>query len=244
MKAKIYLGVIFVVFFYFVALTNNPVKSKQKIESLPTYQTDEWEILFNGNGMEKWKGKNGQNFLEKGWKIEDNLLFLEGRGGDILTKEKYGDFELTFEFKLTEGANSGIKYFVNAVLNKENGKTMINGPEYQIIDDYNYAGIKDDPNGTSSSAALYLFYAPKNKKLNPHGEWNNGRIVSNGKKVEHWLNGIKVVSYERGSKDFLKRKATDKFRNDENYGEQESGHIMLTDHGDVVYFRNIKIRKL
>jgi len=205
-------------------------------------QDKDWEILFDGNNMDKWKGKNGQDFM-KGWKIEDGLLFLEERGGDILTKEKYSDFELVFEFKLTKAANSGIKYFVNTVKNVETGKTMINGPEYQIIDDYNYKGIKDDPHGTSSSGAAYLLYAPKNKKLNPHGEWNKGRLVVKGKKVEHWLNGIKVVSYERGSKEFLKRKSTTKFKNDENYGEQESGHIMLTDHSDIVYFKNIKVRK-
>ena len=220
------------------------ISAKAFVESTVSEKEKDWEILFDGNGMEKWKGKNGQNFLEKGWKIEDNLLFLEERGGDIITKEKYGDFELVFEFKLTEAANSGIKYFVNSVENSETGKTMINGPEYQIIDDYNYKGIKDDPHGTSSSGALYLLKAPENKKLNPHGEWNNGRIVANGNKVEHWLNGVKVVSYKRGSKDYLKRKSETKFKNDENYGEQKSGHILLTDHGDVVYFKNIKIRKL
>jgi len=203
----------------------------------------DWEILFDGKNMDKWKGKNGQDFM-KGWKIEDGLLFLEERGGDIMTKEKYSDFELVFEFKLTKAANSGIKYFVNTIKNTETGRTMINGPEYQIIDDYNYKGIKDDPHGTSSSAAAYLLYAPVNKKLNPHGEWNTGKIVASGKKVEHWLNGLKVVSYERGSKDFLGKKATTKFKNDENYGEQENGHIMLTDHSDKVYFRNIKICKL
>jgi hypothetical protein len=209
----------------------------------PANQDKDWEILFDGNNMDKWKGKNDQDFM-KGWKIEDGLLFLEERGGDILTKEKYSNFELVFEFKLTKEANSGIKYFVNTVKNVETGKTMINGPEYQIIDDYNYKNIKDDPNGTSSSGAAYLLYAPKNKKLNPHGEWNSGKIVAKGKKVEHWLNDINVVIYKRGNKDFLERKSTTKFKNDENYGEQESGHIMLTDHGDVVYFKNIKIRKL
>ncbi len=236
MKKISLLNLLFIVLFSISAQAINKPSDSEKEK--------EWEILFDGKGMEKWKGMDGQDFLEKGWKIEDNMLFLEQRGSNILTKEKYSDFELVFEFNLTEAANSGIKYFVNTIKNVETGKTMINGPEYQIIDDYNYTNVKKDPNGTSSSGALYLLYPPQNKKLNPHGEWNSGKIVAKGKKVEHWLNGVKVVSCKRGSKDFLERKSTTKFKNDEDYGEQESGHIMLTDHGDKVYFKNIKIRKL
>lgn len=235
MKTIRSLSIILALFISIVTVTVHakaPVKGKK------------WEVLFDGKNMDLWKGKNGQDFMAKGWKIEDGVLFLEERGGDILTKEKYSSFELVFEFKLTKGANSGIKYFVNTVKNKETGKTMTNGPEYQIIDDLNYKGIKDDPNGDKSSGAAYLLYAPQNKKLNPHGEWNKGKIVAKGKKVEHWLNGVKVVEYKRGSDDFLKRKAETKFKNDIDYGEQESGHIMLTDHADKVYFKNIKVRRL
>lgn len=206
--------------------------------------TGNWEILFDGNGMEKWRGKTSDEFPSKGWIIENGLLYMDGRGGDIITKEKYSSFELVFDFNLTKGANSGVKYFVNSMINKETGNSSINGPEFQIIDDYNNSSIKKDPNGLSSSASLYLLYSPKNKKLNPDGEWNTGKIVVKGKKVEHWLNGVRVLKYVRGSKDFLKRKADTKFKNDENYGEQESGHILLTDHNDKVYFRNIKIRRL
>lgn len=206
-------------------------------------QTD-WEVLFDGTNMDKWRGKTNPTFPSHAWKYADGVLYLDGKGGDIITKETYGNFELEFEFNLTEKANSGIKYFVGAMVNEENGSTMINGPEYQIIDDYNYPQIKDDPNGLSSSGAAYLIYPPKNKKLNPHGQWNTGRIVAKGKKVEHWLNGVKVVSYKRGSKDYLKRKADTKFKNDKNYGELETGHILLTDHGDQVYFRNIRVKRL
>jgi hypothetical protein len=207
-------------------------------------QDSGWEILFDGNSVEKWRGKTQQEFPATGWKVENGLLFLDGKGGDIVTREKYGDFELIFEFNLTTGANSGIKYFVDTVVNRETGQKMINGPEYQIIDDYGHPGIKNDPNGLSSTASTYLLYAPENKKLNPPGEWNTGSIVAKGDKVEHWLNGIKVVEYIRGSKDFLERKAETKFKDDVNYGEFKSGHILLTDHNDLVYFRNIKIRKL
>jgi len=212
----------------------NGEKSKKK---------KEWVILIS-DGMDKWMGKTNHEPPSSEWKIENGVLSMDGKGGDIITREKYSNFELVFEFKLTKAANSGIKYFVNEVKNIETGKTMVNGPEYQIIDDYNYNKIKDDPQGLSSSGSAYLLYAPKNKKLNPHGEWNKGKIVAKGKKVEHWLNGVKVVSYKRGSKDYLTKKATTKFKNDENYGEQESGHIMLTDHNDKVYFKGIKIRKL
>jgi hypothetical protein len=208
-------------------------------------QSEKWEVLFDGTGVDKWRGKTKSGFPEKGWKIENGLLFLaEKGGGDIITKEKYSDFELVFEFNLTEAANSGIKYFVDTLVNQETGSTMFNGPEYQIIDDYNNPHVKDDPHGLSSTASAYLFYAPENKKLNPPGQWNTGRIIAKNGSVEHWLNGVRVVKYKRGSKDFLKRKAETKFKNDKNYGELESGHILLTDHGDKVYFRSIKIRRL
>lgn len=204
----------------------------------------DWEILFDGKGMEKWRGKSGAGFPTKGWKVEKGLLFLDGKGGDIMTKEKYGDFELVFDFNFTENANSGVKYFVDTLVNEENGKVMVNGPEYQIIDDYNHPEVKKDRNGLISTASTYLLYAPNNKNLNPHGQWNTGKILARGGKVEHWLNGDKVLTYKRGSKDFYKRKEKTKFKNDKHYGELESGHILLTDHHDKVYFKNIKIRKL
>ncbi len=208
-------------------------------------QTNNWEILFDGTGVDKWRGKTEDGFPKKGWKIENGQLFLaEKGGGDIVTNETYSDFELVFQFNLTEDANSGIKYFVGTIVNQETGSKMINGPEYQIIDDYNNSHIKDDPSGLSSTASVYLLYAPKNKKLHPPGQWNSGRIIAKNGRVEHWLNGVRVVKYKRGSKDFLKRKAETKFKNDLNYGELESGHILLTDHNDKVYFKEIKVRRL
>ena len=211
----------------------------------PGKRKDGWEVLFDGNGVEKWRGKQESGFPTKGWKVEEGMLFLDSKGGgDIVTKEKYGNFELVFQFNLTEEANSGIKYFVDTLINRKTGRIMINGPEYQIIDDFNHKEIKNDPNGLSSTASAYLLYAPENKKLNPSGQWNTGRIVSKNGKVEHWLNGVQVVKYKRGSKDYLKRKAETKFKDDENYGELKSGHILITDHGDKVYFKEIKIRKL
>ena len=204
--------------------------------------SDDWEILFDGNDLSKWRGKLIEDAPKDGWKVENGTLYLDGKGGDIMTKDKYSDFELVFDFKLTKGANSGVKYFVGAIKNEKTGKNTVNGPEYQIVDDYNHEGAKTNP--LISSASAYLLYAPKAKKLNPEGEWNTGKIIAKGKKVEHWLNGVKVVSYKRGSRDFLKRKDESKFKDDLKYGEIEEGHILLTDHNDRFYFRDIKIKRI
>lgn len=245
MKVIKYLSVAIVIASSSFTLIDQRIDDVEKKQILLKDQADNWEILFDGKSMEKWRGKSSADFPREGWKVQNGLLFLEGNGGDIITKEKYGDFELVFDFNLTENANSGVKYFVDTLVNRETGKIMVNGPEYQIIDDHNHPEIKKDPAGSSSTASAYLLYAPdNNKKLNPAGEWNTGKILAKDGKVEHWLNDKKVLTYQRGSRDFHARKAETKFKNDDQYGELESGHILLTDHHDRVYFRNIKIRKL
>src|SRR5690606_23632934 len=127
---------------------------------------------------------------------------------------------------------------------QETGQIAFNGPEFQIIDDTNHEAIKDDPNGLSSTASLYLLYAPQNKTLKSAGEWNEARIVAKAGQVEHWLNGTKVLSYERGSEDYLRRMFKTKFKDYPDYGQAEEGHILITDHQDRVFFRNIRIRRL
>ena len=171
----------------------------------------DWEILFDGKNLDHWRSVRSDSFPSEGWVIEGGALVLNGKGGDIITREKYGDFELTWEFNLTQEANSGIKYFVDSLRHQETGQISFNGPEFQIIDDTNHEAIKDDPEGLSSTASLYLLYAPENKTLNPSGEWNEARIVAKDGQVEHWLNGTKVLSYQRGSADFLERKSETKF---------------------------------
>ena len=206
-----------------------------------------WEILFDGKNTDKWRSLKADSFPTYAWAVEYGALSVKNhaKGEDIITKEEYDDFDLRFDFKLTVGANSGIKYFVEKVKENVSGTVLWNGPEYQIIDDFNHPEVKDNKFPAASTASFYLVYAPENKKLFPPGEWNTGRILAKGKHVEHWLNGIKVVSCERGSPDFRNRISTTKFKNYDNYGELPSGHIMLTDHdGDQVYFRNIKIKRL
>lgn len=203
----------------------------------------EWEDLFDGKDLSKWRSVKSEDFPSDAWIIEDGTLVLTQKGGDIITREKYGEFELVWDFKLTEGANSGIKYFVDTLAHQTSGEKVINGPEFQLIDDYKHPEIKEDPDGLSSTASLYLLYAPENKNLNPAGEWNQGKILADGKQVEHWLNGTKVLSYERGSQDFKEKMSETKFKDYPGYGQAKEGHILLTDHADKVYFRNIRIRR-
>lgn len=213
-------------------------------DSIPG-RTGSWEILFDGTDTNQWRGKNSQDFPDGGWTIEHGTLFLAKKGaGDIVTRETFGNFELTLDFKLTQGANSGVKYFVGALRDKETGKVVINGPEYQIIDDYNHPAVKNHKHDIASTASCYLLYAPDHKKLLPAGRWNHVKIIARGTHVEHWLNGRKVLSYERGSQDFETRKTGTKFKNLKGYGTLPEGHILLTDHGDRVYFRQVRIRRL
>ena len=206
-----------------------------------------WEVLFDGKNTDKWRGLNTDTFPLNGWAIEGKTLSVKNhkKGEDIITREEYYNFELVFDFKLTYAANSGVKYFVEKIKNNSTGEMVWNGPEYQIIDDYNNPDFKNDKDPRGSTAALYLIYAPKNKKLLPAGQWNNAKIIARGNHVEHWLNGVNVISYERGAKDFRRRMIATKFKDYDKYGELPGGHIMLTDHdGDKVYFRNIRIKQL
>lgn len=207
-------------------------------------QNDGWIWLFNGSGTAHWKGVRSADFPEKGWEIIGNELVenrdkAAGRGGDIITKEEYSSFDLQFEFKFTQGANGGIKYFVEFY---PSGSVL--GCEYQIIDDQYNKDIQNDLDGKRLTASLYELFESENKKLNPAGHWNSGRILVEGTHVEHWLNGAKVLEYERGSKVFMEAKAKSKFKDVEDFGTMDSGYIMLTDHGDQLAYRNIKIRKL
>ncbi len=199
-----------------------------------------WTLLFNGKTLDGWKKSNGEPVPDKGWKIENGVLSVDpssGRGGDIVTKEKFSNFEFSVEFKLTEGTNSGIKYFLfdNTSL----------GCEFQILDDANHPDAKMGKNGNRLQGGLYDLISPsKNKKDMPRGQWNNGRIISKGNHVEHWLNGKKVVEYERGGELFKQLVAESKYKKETGFGTIDQSPILLQDHGDIVYFRNIKIRKL
>ena len=209
-----------------------------------------WKLLWDGKTTDGWRGARLDEFPEKGWKIEDGVLSVlssggkeSAAGGDIVTKDLYGNFELTADFKLTEGANSGIKYFVDTDMNKGEGSSI--GLEYQVLDDERHPDAKLGKNGNRTVSSLYdLIPADPDKPINPIGKWNTARIVSKGNHVEHWLNGAKVLEYERKSPEYKKLVSESKYAKWPNFGESDEGHILLQDHGNLVSFRNIKIRTI
>jgi hypothetical protein len=208
-------------------------------------------LLFDGKTTEGWRGVYKDKFPDKGWEIKEgmlNVLPSEGaestNGGDIVTQKEFAFFDLQFEFRLTEGANSGVKYFVTE---KENNQGSAIGLEYQILDDEKHPDAKMGVVGNRTLGSLYdLIPSVKIKRgIHKIGEWNQGRIiVFPDNRVEHWLNGYKVVEYQRGTPIFQALVARSKYAQWENFGMADKGHILLQDHGNAVSFRSIKIKEL
>lgn len=215
----------------------------------PDEAKEGWVLLWDGKTSEGWRGAKQNSFPEKGWKIEDGVLkVLKGsgeesaNGGDIITIKKYKNFILKLDFKITEGANSGVKYFVNPDMNKGAGSAI--GCEYQILDDDKHPDAKLGIKGNRKLGSLYdLIPAPEKKPFNKKG-FNTAMIVVKGNHVEHWLNGVKLIEYTRQNEMWNALVAYSKYRNWPNFGNAESGNILLQDHGDEVWFKNIKIKEL
>ncbi len=215
-----------------------------------------WRLLWDGKTSNGWRSAKAETFPEHGWTIRDGVLTVHGNtgaesggGGDIITRERFSRFELVADFKLTPGANSGIKYFVQPNLDPVTGSGAkaatgsAIGCEYQVLDDERHPDAKLGRDGNRTLASLYDLIPPSpTKQANAIGEWNTARIVVTGKHVEHWLNGVKVLEYERGSAAFRSAVARSKFKNIPQFGEWADGHILLQEHGNEVSFRNIKIR--
>ncbi|MCW5516178.1 DUF1080 domain-containing protein [Muriicola sp. Z0-33] len=213
-----------------------------------------WRLLWDGTSTQGWRGAKLDKFPEKGWEINDGLLTVlssggyESRnGGDIVTTGAFSNFELSVDFRITEGANSGIKYFVDAELNKGEGSAI--GLEFQVLDDKKHPDAKMGKNGNRTVGSLYDLIRAENddssrgKNFKGVGKWNNARIVVRDGHVEHWLNQVKVVEFNRFSQIFKALVEKSKYEKWENFGRLPQGLILLQDHGDEVSFKNIKIRE-
>jgi len=214
-----------------------------------------WTLLFDGTSTEAWKSARADTFPAKGWQVSDGVLSVlksdggeSTNGGDIVTKRAYKAFEFMVDFRITEGANSGIKYFAQPLLNKGAGSAF--GLEFQILDDARHPDAKQGRDGNRTIGSLYdLMTASKDKQPAPIGEWNHAfiRTSADGLKVEHWLNGRLVVSFDRGTEAFRALRAKSKYAAPQfgkDFGEWKEGTLLLQDHGDRVDFRNIKVRDL
>ncbi len=193
-----------------------------------------WVLLFDGKTMEHFKGFK-TDAVPTNWEVADGTLHAKGGGGDLETKEEYKDFEFSCEWKISEGGNSGIIY--RSI--DEGGATYETGPEFQVLD--NKSEKFKDAKPVNRAAAMYDFYPASKDMTKPAGQWNTAKIVVKGTKVEHWWNGEKVVDGDIGTDEFKKLIAASKFNAWKGFGVQPKGHIAFQDHGDQVWYRNVKI---
>lgn len=199
-----------------------------------------WIVLFDGSSTAAFRGYKQPGFPAKGWEVVDGALHVKAGGGagDLVTREQFRDFELEFQWKVAPGANSGVMYRVSEAYDAP----WNTGPEYQVLDDSRHA---DGKNPKTSAGALYALVAANSaKSLRPVGDWNSARIVLRGSQLEHWLNGQKVVALDLASPAAKELMAQSKFKSLPRFAQEASGYICFQDHGDDVWFRDIRIRKL
>jgi hypothetical protein len=236
-----------------LSLAVSPASAQEANTLTRKEKADGWRLLFDGRTTHGWRSARGGGFPTTGWAVKEGCITVtetggeeSGNGGDIVTSRVYTDFELSVDFKTSPGANSGIMYFVDLDLMPwKNGHGSPIGFEYQVLDDALHPDAKRGKNGDRTVASLYdMIPAAVDKPIKPVGEWNTARIVVHGKHGEHWLNGVKVLEYDRDSPQFKAILAESKYHVFPSYGQAASGYILLQDHGFPVWFRNIKIREI
>jgi 3-keto-disaccharide hydrolase len=234
-----------------ISLLSAPLlaKSKEPAPAAPANtltakeKTAGWKLLFDGKSTKGWRAFKNAPFPADHWVAADGALKCVGgkKVTDIVTDEEFDSFELAWEWRMSPGGNSGVKYLVDEAMSPRANDGI--GFEYQILDDEKHPDAKKGKDGDRTAGSLYdLIPAAKDKTLHPVGEWNESRIVVDGNHVEHWLNGVKVLAYERGSADMKARIAESKYKDIKGFGEVKKGHLLLQDHDSEVAFRNMKIR--
>jgi hypothetical protein len=194
-----------------------------------------WRPLFDGVSLAGWRVYHGSG--PAGWRVANGMIERVGSGGDLVTDGTFANFELAIDWKVAPGGNSGIIYRIDDA----GEQTYMTGPEMQVLDDERHA---DGKSPLTSAGAVYGLYPAARGVARPAGEWNEARLVVNGNRVEHWLNGTPVAKYDLGSADWEQRVAASKFNEWKGYGRSARGRIGLQDHGDQVFYRNIRIREL
>jgi hypothetical protein len=203
---------------------------------IPAEREAGWKLLFDGRSTAGWRGYR-RDSMPSGWQVLDGALTRVAGAGDIVTVDRYKNFDLRLDWKIAEGGNSGVMYRVS----EDREYPWETGPEMQVLDNARHPDGKSELTAAGSCFAVYP--APRTA-AHAAGEWNHARIIVRGSHVEHWLNGRKVVSYELGSPDWERRVKASKFATMPGYGRNAEGYISLQDHGDEVAFRDIRIRVL
>lgn len=207
-----------------------------------------WELLFDGETTDGWRGYTDDSFPDKGWSVTDGTLRVQGSGGgvdgsggDIVTTETYDDFILKLEWKISEGGNSGIFY---RAIEQPGIAIYWSAPEMQVLDNANHPDATRGEDGNRKAGSLYDLIPAEPQPFTGHGEWHKVKIVADGGHIEHWLNGEKVLEYELWTSEWYEMLRDSKFKYHPEFGDAHEGYIGLQDHGTTAHFRNIKIKEL
>jgi hypothetical protein len=214
----------------------------------PDERANGWELLFDGETTDEWRGYNDDSFPDEGWTVENGVLTIEGSdgsvegsGGDIVTKKSYDNFVLKLEWKISKGGNSGIFY---RALEQPNQAIYWSAPEMQVLDNANHPDADRGEDGNRKAGSLYDLIPAKPQTFTGHGEWQDVMIVADGNHIEHWLNGEKVLEYNLWTPEWYQMIRDSKFRNHPEFGDMREGLIGLQDHGTTAHFRNIMVKEL